>query len=144
MSTFSAALWTATITTERTNVAVAEGGTCVAVSVGIGGSVCEAVGAAVVGVMGGWVSVGGGVSVGSAVGTKNVDVGNGVNVGKSKSKRGVGVASVAGLGISFEAFGLGVSFEGPRDRNRLTGIEQRQHNKNSNKTGKRILPTCPC
>jgi hypothetical protein len=91
--------------------------------------------------VGSWVSVDGDVNVGTAVGTKNVEVGSGVNVGKSKSNKGVGVASIAGLG---KTLGLDTTFAGLRDRNRPIGIEQRQQNASRSKTGKRILPICPC
>jgi len=80
------------ITTVLLLVAVAVGGTRVAVIVGSG--VRVAVGAGRVGVS---VPVGAGVRVGNGVGMKDVDVGNGVNVGKSKLNNGVGLTPVPSL-----------------------------------------------
>jgi hypothetical protein len=147
MSTFSATLWTARITTGPL-VAVAVGGTRVGVDVGIGVSVGigVAVGIGVsVGVGATEVSVGdsvgGGVSVGNALGTDKVKVAIGVNVGKSKSNKAVGVTCVPSVGIIVE---LGTTFGGLLRGNRLVRREHRQQNINSNKTGKRILPVCPC
>jgi hypothetical protein len=79
ISTYSARLFTAIISTERALVAVAGAfvavGTADAVALGV--DVLVAVGIDRVGV---WVPVGEGVKVGNAVGMKDVRVGNGVNV----------------------------------------------------------------
>jgi hypothetical protein len=105
------------------------------VTVAVGIDVTVAVGRMGVAV---WVSVGADVKVGNAVGGGSV--GKGVNVGKSKSNKAVGVATVP-LG---KMIGLGVILEALRDGNKGIRREQRQQNTDKNKTGKSILPSCPC
>jgi hypothetical protein len=104
----------------------------------VGSAVPVAVGTVWVGVP---VPVGGLVSVGKALGARNV--GNGVNVAKPKLNKGVGVSPIPILG---KTIGLGTAVEESRDANwnKLIRIEQKKQNRSRIKPGKRILPICPC
>ena len=144
ISTYSADLLTAIISTERTLVAVAVGGGFVAVGSGeavpLGIDVNVAVGTRRVGVC---VPVGEAVRVGNAEGTKLVRVGKGVNVGKSKLNKEVGVACGPAVPSVGKTLGLGRVLEGLRD-NKGIRTEQRQQNTSTNRAGIRTLTTCPC
>ena len=107
------------------------GGSCVAVLVGRD----VAVGGAAVGVIV-TVPVGGGVSVGKAVGGGNV--GKGVDVGNSNSNRAVGVGCPSIVG---RRLGLDTGVGELREGSRLARTEQQQQNANRNRPGKRILPS---
>jgi hypothetical protein len=135
-STYSAGLFTLMISTERTLVAVALGGIAEAVALGIAVSVAVDVGRVGVGL-----PVGEAVSVGNAVGTKDVPVGNGVNVSKPEPNKLVGVTCVPSVG---KIFGLGVILEVLRAGNTEIRAEQRQQNTSRNRAGISTLTACPC
>ena len=132
-------MFTATIRTEPPLVAVAGGGF---VTVGSGKGVPVAVRMI-------WVWVGVSVEVSVKVG-KGVGVGKPVEVGKvgkgtnvtvPKLNRAVGVARTPWVG---KILGLGTPAGGLRGRRKLTRTEQTQQKTNRNKTGRSILPICPC
>ena len=128
------------ISTERTRVAVAEGGGSVAVGTGdavaLGIDVEVVVGANGVDV---GIPVGEGVRVGNPVGTNDVSVENGVNVAKVNKE--VGVTRVPSVG---KRPGLGRALEGLREGSKEIGTTQRQQITSSNKAGIRTLVACPC
>ena len=128
------------ISTERELVAVGGGfvalGTLDAVALGIAVSVAVGVGRVGVGL-----PVAEAVSVGNAVGTKDVPVGNGVNVSKPEPNKLVGVTCVPSVG---KIFGLGVISEELRAGNTEISAEQRQQNTSRNSAGMSTLTACPC
>jgi hypothetical protein len=128
------------ISTERMLVAVGGGfvalGTADAVALGIAVNVAVDVGRVGVGL-----PVGEAVSVGNAVGTKDVPVGNGVNVSKPEPNKPVGVTCVPAVG---KIFGLGVILEELRAGNTEIRAEQRQQNTSRNRAGISTLTACPC
>ena len=121
--------------TERTLVAVGGGfvalGTVDAVALGIGVPVDVNVDRVDVGL-----PVGEAVSVGNAVGTKDVSVGNGVKVSKPEPNKLVGVTCVPSVG---KIFGLGVILEELRAGNTEIRAEQRQQKASRNRAGMRTL-----
>ena len=83
--------------------------------------------------------MGAGVSVGSAVEVGNV--GNGGKVTVPKLNKAVGVTSVPSPG---KTTGLATTFEGLRDRTKLSEMEHRQQRTRRSPPARTNLPLCPC